>query len=222
MTGLEGNHIPRRHLARGQSSRWIAAGLCALLSFAAAAQAQPAQNSSPESNVPAGPPPPPTGALETIGRWVGDSVSTAGAGINAAWRGTIDGIGGIGGQAGTAAKDAADAATTVGKGAADAATTVGKGAVDAARGAADVAGTAARLPLSRVVSGRERCTIAPNGAPDCRMAADALCKNKGFASGTSVDFENAENCPAQVLLAGKSAEERNCPIEYFVTKSLCQ
>jgi hypothetical protein len=214
MTGLEGKHLPRRHLAGGRSLRWMAAGVALLLSLAGAAQGQeqPAPNANPQANAPAAAPPPqPTGALETIGRWIDNSVSTAGAGISAAWHGTIDGIGGIGGQATTAAKGAADAATTV-----------GRGAADVARGAADVAGTAARLPLSRVVSGRERCTIAPNGAPDCRGAADALCKSKGFASGTSVDFENAENCPAQVLLAGKSPEERNCPIEYFVTKSLCQ
>jgi hypothetical protein len=215
MTELEGKIITPRHLARHRSLPLLAGGLLLLLTFATAAQEQPSAQppgSYPQGNPPtAAPPPQPSGALETFGRWIDNSVSTAGAGISAAWRGTISGIGGIGGQAGDAAKGAADAATTV-----------GKGAVDVAKGAADVATTAARLPMSSFSSGRERCTIAPNGAPDCRVAADALCKNKGFKSGTSVEFENAENCPAQVLLAGKSPSERNCPIEYFVTKSLCQ
>jgi hypothetical protein len=157
----------------------------------------------------------PSGPLDAIGRWVHDSVSTAGAGIGAAWRGTVTGIGGIGSQAGNAAKDATEVAT---KGAAE----VAKGAANVAKGAADVASTAAKLPVSHVASGRERCTIAPNGAPDCRAAAEALCKIKGFKGGTSIDFENAENCPAATLLAGRSPAERNCPTDYFVTRSLCQ
>jgi hypothetical protein len=77
-----------------------------------------------------------------------------------------------------------------------------------------------RLPTGGIASGRERCTFAPNGAPDCRGAADALCKKKGYPSGTSIDFENVENCPAEVLIAGRKAEG-DCPVDYFVTKSLC-
>jgi hypothetical protein len=132
----------------------------------------------------------------------------ASAGIGKAFQGTIGGFSGVGAQAGTAAKGAADAATTVAKG--------------VAQGAADVATAAARLPTSRIASGRERCTIAPNGAPDCRGAADALCKTKGFQSGTSIEFENNENCPAEVLMAGRRRAEGDCPVDYYVTKSLCQ
>jgi hypothetical protein len=177
-----------------------------------------AQNTDPQAVSPPAPAPS-RGALETVGRWIDDSVSSAGAGISAAWRGTIGGFGGIGGQANTAAKGAADAATTVAKGAAD----VAKGAADVATTAAkETAGAVTRLPSSRIASGRERCTTAPNGAPDCRIAADTLCKNKGFNSGTSVDFENVENCPAQVLMANRPRAEHECPIDYFVTRSLCQ
>jgi hypothetical protein len=163
-------------------------------------------------------PPPPSGPLERMGRWIDDSVSSASAGISAAWQGTIGGFSGIGGQAGDAAKGAADAAGNVAKGAAD----VAKGAANVATTAAkETAGVVTRLPASRIAAGRERCTTAPNGAPDCRAAADALCKGKGFGSGTSVDFENVENCPAEVLLAGRRSE-RDCPVDYFVTRSLCQ
>jgi hypothetical protein len=164
---------------------------------------QPAANAdsqSPDSAVRQGP-------LEAVGRWIGDSVSSAGAGIGAAWQGTIGGFSGIGGQAGSAAKGAADAASSVAKGAAD----VAKGTADAVT----------RFPSARIASGRERCSIAPNGAPDCRFAAETLCRSKGFNTGTSVDFENVENCPAQVLLSGRR-REGECPVDYFVTRSLCQ
>jgi len=181
-----------------------------------------AQSGQITTDPPAAPPPaapPPRGALETLGHWIDSSVSTAGAGISAAWQGTIGGFGGIGGQAGSAAKGAADAAGTVAKGAAD----VAKGAADVATSAAkETAGAVTRLPTSRIASGRERCTTAPNGAPDCRAAAETLCKSKGFNSGTSVDFENVENCPAAILLAGRKRTENECPVDYFVTRSLCQ
>ena len=216
MTERQGKSIRRADLGRGLK----VTGAALVLLWAAAAlaqeppvqQGQPGQDTYPQTEQPAETP---AGPLDALGRWIGKSVSTAGAGINAAWRGTITGIGGIGTQAGTAAKGAGEAATTVAKGAAD----VAKGA---ATGAAEVASTAARLPGSHIATGRERCTIAPNGAPDCRAAAVALCKSKSFNGGTSVEFEDVENCPASVLLAGKRPEERSCPTEYFVTKSLCQ
>jgi hypothetical protein len=178
----------------------------------------------PASTAPTPPAPsastaPAPGTLESVGRWIDSSVTSAGAGIGAAWRGTIGGFGGIGGQASSAAQGAADAATSVAKGAAD----VAKGAADIASSAAkETAGAVTRLPTAQIASGRERCTIAPNGAPDCVAAANALCKAKGFSSGSSIDFENAENCPASVLVAGRQHVQGECPIEYFVTKSLCQ
>ena len=90
-----------------------------------------------------------------------------------------------------------------------------KGAVDAAKGTADALG---KLGASRVVTGRERCAVAPNGAPDCRLAAEALCKAKGFNAGNSVDYETAESCPAQVLLSGRRSRPGECPVEHTVTK----
>ena len=38
---------------------------------------------------------------------------------------------------------------------------------------------------------RERCPIAPNGAPDCKAAAEIMCRTKGFATGNSVDYQTA-------------------------------
>jgi hypothetical protein len=173
----------------------------------------------PASPAPSASAAPASGTLESVGRWIDNSVTSAGAGIGAAWQGTIGGFGGIGGQASSAAQGAADAATNVAKGAAD----VAKGAADIATSAAkETAGAVTHLPAAQIASGRERCTIAPNGAPDCQAAANALCKTKGFSSGTSIDFENVENCPTRVLVAGRQHVEGECPIDYFVTKSLCQ
>src|SRR5262249_4746620 len=62
--------------------------------------------------------------------------------------------------------------------------TVGGQATQAAKGAADAAREAAtsvtKLPLAGITAGNERCTLAPNGAPDCRAAAQALCRAKGY------------------------------------------
>src|ERR1700687_6227066 len=71
------------------------------------------------------------------------------------------------------AKDAADAATTVTR---------------------DTAGAVVRFPGTRVISERATCPVAPNGAPDCRAAAEAICKAHGFAEGRSIDFQAAEKC----------------------------
>ena len=79
----------------------------------------------------------------------------------------------------------------------------------------------ARLPKTRVISGHAKCKIAPNGAPDCIAAANAMCKGKGFASGKSVDMTTAEVCPAEVYLAGRNSGP-GCHTETFVSRALCQ
>lgn len=106
-------------------------------------------------------------------------------------------VGAVGGQAGQAAKGAADVAR-------DAATSVSK------------------LPVSGVISGRERCILAPNGAPDCRVAAEALCRAKGYAGGTSVDSETVEKCPPPHRVSSRNTPEGICTSEHFVTRALCQ
>jgi hypothetical protein len=98
------------------------------------------------------------------------------------------------------AKDAADAATTVTR---------------------DTAGAVARFPGARVISERATCPTAPNGAPDCRAAAEAICKGHGFASGSSVDFQTAEKCPP-IALNRQDREPAICTIESYVTRALCQ
>ena len=100
-----------------------------------------------------------------------------------------------------------------------------KGAAEAAsevaKGAAEAAGAVGRLGTARVVSGQAVCAIAPNGAPDCRAAAETLCKTKGFSTGSSVDFVTSEKCPAQTFVEGRRAASE-CVTEHTVTRALCQ
>jgi len=144
------------------------------------------------------------GLLENFGRWVDEAGQGMRKNFDSAWHG----MGGMGDQASTAAKGTAEAAAGV-----------AKGAADATKGSFDALG---RIGNTRVVNGRERCVIAPNGAPDCRLAAEAMCKAKGFNSGSSVDYQTAENCPAQAFLNGRKPAAGECPIEHVVTKAMCQ
>jgi hypothetical protein len=121
-------------------------------------------------------------------------------------------MGAISGGAGQAAKQAA-------KNAADAASTAADTATSIAR---DTATTMTRLPATGIIAGRERCMLAPNGAPDCRVAAEALCRSKGYNGGTIVDFETAEKCPPPYRVSGRNTPEGICTMEHFVTRALCQ
>jgi hypothetical protein len=88
-------------------------------------------------------------------------------------------------------------------------------------GAKNAAGAVARIPSARVVNGRRKCEVAPNGAPDCVAAAHAICKAKGFDSGKSIDMTTAEVCPPQVYLSGRNSGP-DCRTETFVSRALCQ
>ncbi len=97
----------------------------------------------------------------------------------------------------------------------------GVAAKSTVEGARDAAGAVARIPTARVVTGHEKCRTAPNGAPDCVAAATAMCKARGFVSGTSADMTTAETCPAQVYLSGRNSGAE-CRTETFVSRALCQ
>ncbi len=154
----------------------------------------PAQTPAPEAppSAPAGTPAPPE--PQGVFDAFGNWMQQGVANVGAGFGAMV---GAVGGQAGQAAKDAADAAR-------NAATSVTK------------------LPVTGVANGRERCTLAPNGAPDCRIAAEALCRAKGYAGGTSVDFQTVENCPPPYRVSRRDAPEGVCTLEHFVTRALCQ
>ncbi|MBN8980080.1 MAG: hypothetical protein J0I29_02220 [Rhizobiales bacterium] len=86
-----------------------------------------------------------------------------------------------------------------------------------AKGASD---SLPRLPSlsGQTVTGRSICPPAGNGAPDCKIASDLLCKEKGYKEGRSVDIETSQKCSAKDYLAGRGA----CRTENFVTGAVCQ
>jgi hypothetical protein len=88
--------------------------------------------------------------------------------------------------------------------------------------AKDATGAITTLPGARMISGRERCALASNGAPDCPTAATVLCRGKGFEGGRVLDTQGEQKCPARVLLEGRSPNAGNCPTETFVTRAMCQ
>ena len=92
----------------------------------------------------------------------------------------------------------------------------------AAQAGRDAAEAMKKIPATRVVEGRQRCDTAPNGAPDCRVAAQTICTAKGYASGTSVDFVSAEKCPPAVWMNRRKPEPGECVTETFVTRAMCQ
>lgn len=193
---------------RGAVVASAAAAVVLLWSVAAAAQESqaPAQASPPSQDAPQKETTRPyePGMLESVGRWFKDSIDRVNSNIKGA-RGTL---GDLGEGASGAAKEAAGMAKDAAQSAADA--------------AKSAASAVARLPASRLVNGRERCVLAPNGAPDCNAAAVAVCRSKGFASGSSLDIQSAQKCPARVWLSGRSAESGECEVETFVTRAMCQ
>lgn len=135
----------------------------------------------------------PPGVFEAVGRWFDEAWSSLGSNFSSA-RSRVDNFGD---EAGEAARATANAAK-------------------------DTAGAVARLPTARVVKGHQNCVIAANGAPDCGVAAAALCKAKGFNGGRSVDITSAEECPAPVMLGRREAKPGECRTVTFVTSAFCQ
>jgi hypothetical protein len=104
-----------------------------------------------------------------------------------------------------------------------------KGTQQAIEGAAKDAAKAGQagsamlgFPGSKVARGRVRCAVAPNGAPDCVEAANALCRSKGYGPGKSLEVNTADKCPTWVWLSGQRAPEGTCTTETFVLQATCQ
>ena len=79
-----------------------------------------------------------------------------------------------------------------------------------------------KVPSARVVAGRERCEIAPNGAPDCRGAVETMCRTGGFSTGQSLDTQAVQKCPARIWLSGRVPQPGECSMEAFVNRAVCQ
>jgi hypothetical protein len=175
---------------------------------AAAPAAAPSPAATPLSAEPAAPPaaagtpaPENPGIVGAIGTWMQHGVTSMSTGFDAM------------------AKGAADAASTMAKGATDVATGAATVAKDAAGVAVD---GVAKLPVSGFATGHEQCGVASNGAPDCRVAAENLCRIRGFATGTSIDYQTSEKCPPAYRLSSRERPEGICPLEHFVTRAVCR
>jgi hypothetical protein len=88
--------------------------------------------------------------------------------------------------------------------------------------AKDAAGSVAAVPGTRIITGRQLCPPAANGAPDCAQGVEALCRTKGFQGGRSLDVTSSQRCPAKVWIAGRAPVEGECRLETYVTRAVCQ
>jgi hypothetical protein len=168
-----------------------------------------------QANKPADPPSPPPAAdeskpgfIDAFGRFIDDSAAK----LNSQLKSVNDSLG-------SGLKSANDALGNIGNQTSEA-------AKDAVGNARDAAGTIIGLPGTRVVTGRERCAAAANGAPDCRAAADTACRSKGFASGRMLDTEQSRKCPTAAIISALSDRRLpsagDCTVETFVTRAVCQ
>jgi hypothetical protein len=89
--------------------------------------------------------------------------------------------------------------------------------------AKDAAGSV-NLRRPGVVVGRERCLPAPNGAPDCATATTVMCRANGFESGSSIDMQTEQKCPAATPAgpASPPMNESQCWLESYVIRALCR
>jgi len=199
--------------------RWAAGCLVALAVPLLIAQTAVAQEAVPQpapQEQTAQPPAPmqlksePRGLFDAIGRWFDEGT----AGFRSHVAGARTSFDEFNQRAEETRKNIGDTATTMSRNAVGAGVT----AADATR---DAVGAVAKLPMSRIVQGRERCVTAPNGAPDCLAAAETLCRKQGFATGKSVDFTSAESCPVKAWLGDKQSDGE-CRTVTFISKAMCQ
>jgi hypothetical protein len=73
-----------------------------------------------------------------------------------------------------------------------------------------------------VATGRMKCPVSGNGAPDCKAGADKLCQSKGYKEGKSLNTDAAESCSARVLIPGRTRKPDDCKTDNYVTSALCQ
>src|SRR5215472_6379497 len=124
----------------------------------APAPGAPAQDPSPN------PPPYRPGFIDAFGRFMGDSAAKLNSQLKNANNTLGTQLRNANDTLGSGFKSANEALSGVGSETGEAA----KGAIGTAR---DTAGTIIGLPNTRIITGRERCAEAANGAPDCRAAA---------------------------------------------------
>ena len=203
----------------GTRRRLISSLAVLLLSVPIAAAQQSVQPA--EANPPAQSTNESRGLFESIGRWFDQGT----AGFRSHVLGAKDSFDDLNQRAAATSKNIGNTAVEASKNIGNTAVEASKNAVGAGITAADATkdafGVVAKLPLTRVVTGRERCQLAPNGAPDCLAAAEALCRKQGYSTGKSLDFTSAEHCPPKVMLSARQSEDE-CITVTFISRAMCQ
>jgi hypothetical protein len=73
-----------------------------------------------------------------------------------------------------------------------------------------------------ITTGRTVCPVSATGGPDCKAAADTLCRSKGYGEGKSLASDAVEKCSAKLLIPGRTRQPGDCRTESFVTRAWCQ
>jgi hypothetical protein len=76
-------------------------------------------------------------------------------------------------------------------------------------------------PGLNIISTRQRCEPAANGAPDCRRAAEIACRSRGYGTGRSLQTQSEEVCSLP-RLSPAGLKPRECRTETHVLRALCQ
>ena len=164
--------------------------------LALSAQAQESAETPQQIEPPAVQAPAPSyrpGFLDMLGRWFSGSTDAIGSGIKS----TGETIGVLGSEAAGAAKGAAGIAQ-------------------------DAAGTVVALPGTRIIMGRHLCPVAANGAPDCALGVEAMCRGQGFTGGRHLDIATSQRCSTKGWLSRGAKKDGECRTETFVTRAVCQ
>lgn len=130
--------------------------------------------------------------LGAVGRWFDDTFTNIGSHFKSAGQGVDN----FGREAGNAARASGSAMK-------------------------DAADTVAKLPTTKVMTGKQKCGVAANGAPDCIAAANRLCQKHGYSSGSSVEVQSSRDCPLPVILGQREASARQCKDVTTVTSAVC-
>jgi hypothetical protein len=88
--------------------------------------------------------------------------------------------------------------------------------------AAKPADSPSRSIVPAIVTGRAVCPVSSTGGPDCKAAADTLCRSKGYSDGKSLASDAVEKCSAKLLIPGRARQPGDCKTESFVTRAWCQ
>ena len=145
-----------------------------------------------------------SGFLRQFGKWWDDSV----ADFNAKMKDAKDKFDDLNKKQSEAAKEAAAKTQEAMK--------------NAAQATKDAADAMVRMSTAKMIEVHDRCPVAANGAPDCQITATNACHAKGYATGKPADVQTSQQCPAAVLLSGRTPAPGECPVENVLMRAVCQ